>query len=251
MSQIDAEFVRILKKNFESLRAKNPRFSLRAFAKKAGVSIGTLSEVMSRKLKLSAARMEKIVGDLNLPERERARFLMMLGKRTEFPKEKLSAEGQEILVDWVYRSVLFSFDLDGHKPTLADLSRRLGISETEAQVRVRRLLDTRFLQENAGVVSRVQKYWTTSDREGDDFVRRMHLSNLELGRKILEEGSPAERDFTSLIFTGSRTQTDRLREEIRAFYDRALLIMEEEPRDELFQLAISFYPINFMKGSRE
>lgn len=60
-------------------REVNPRYSLRAFAKKVGLSPSKLSEVLSKKRCLSLTRATDVAGRLGLSGKERQAFLLSVG----------------------------------------------------------------------------------------------------------------------------------------------------------------------------
>lgn len=66
----------ILKAQFQRRKELNPRFSLRSFAQKLGLSPSKVSEVFSGKKKLSVERLEDLASRLNLKGREREIFLI-------------------------------------------------------------------------------------------------------------------------------------------------------------------------------
>lgn len=252
MENWEKRFVQILHRHFEQMRIKNHRYSMRAYAKKLGVSIGTLSEVLRFKLRLSTDRAIKIVSKLELPLKEYNRLLSLMGRSAEIEKRQLLEGDQEILANWIHRAILYSFDLDGERPSISALADRLRLTPAEVAVKIDELLAKNFLQKDAsGQVYRPQQYWKTADGDGGEFVRRSHLSNLALTEKAFKEVPVAERDFTSLMFAGNHRQLEFVRAEIRSFYDRLLLIMEEPPRDQLYQMSISLYPIQFDQKSEK
>lgn len=66
--------IEFLKDQFLSRREKNPSYSLRAFASKLGIPAGRLSELFSRKRKLTKATAKKIAERLELDPTEATKF---------------------------------------------------------------------------------------------------------------------------------------------------------------------------------
>jgi len=67
-----------LKQAFTRLAKNNPRYSLRAFAKKLGVSPGGLSQILSRQKKLSVQRGYEVAKKLNLNGPDAEFFLSLV-----------------------------------------------------------------------------------------------------------------------------------------------------------------------------
>lgn len=242
----EASFAVILRQQYEKLRDKNPRYSMRSFAKKLGISIATLSQVMRSQLKLSRKRAIVISKKLELSARDKKRVRMLLGQQAELEKVLMSPEDQELQADWVTSAILYSFDLDQESPSAAELAKRLSISVLDAEKKINELIKRNYLEKDEeGRLFRPDKIWKTPDGDVNEFVRKTHESNLELTAKAFRKIPIEERDYTALMFAGNRRQLEAVRKEIRHFYDRILVIMEESPRDELYQMAISLYPINF------
>ncbi len=65
----------ILKDQLKRRQSLNPRFSLRSFATKLGISPSKISEVISGKKKLSIERLEELAKKLNLKGKEKEIFL--------------------------------------------------------------------------------------------------------------------------------------------------------------------------------
>lgn len=70
--------IEFLKDQFLNRREKNPSYSLRAFASKLGIPAGRLSELFSRKRKLTYATAKKIAERLELNPIETTKFLQGL-----------------------------------------------------------------------------------------------------------------------------------------------------------------------------
>ncbi len=66
---------------------KNPRYSLRAFAKHIGVNVADLSKFMSLKRYLSASEARNVLNSLGLSEKEQSIFLQSFLK--EYRKQQL------------------------------------------------------------------------------------------------------------------------------------------------------------------
>ena len=59
-----------LQEHFAYLKMQDPQFSLRNLAVRAGLSVGILPDIMSRKVTLTAKALEKIVPFLEIPKNE-------------------------------------------------------------------------------------------------------------------------------------------------------------------------------------
>lgn len=251
MSNAQKMFQELLLECLEELKKKNPRYSLRAFAKKLGVSAGTLSEVLNLKLNLGLKRMEAILENLDLSPGKKNRFLVQLGRTPNYEKQLVSDEAAAYLANWVHRAILHSFDLEHEETSPAKIAERLGISEQEVRACLEQLLKFELIQksEDQEKYQRPVIILKTNDGKKDENIRRTHLSNFDLQRKAYETIPMEERDFTSMMFAGTQAQMDQMRKEIRALYEKIILTSEVGPRDELYQISVALYPVRFKKDS--
>lgn len=76
MSDINASYRKILFSEFQTRKAKNPRYSVRAFAKYLFLDNGFLSKLFSGKVLLSLDLADKITKRLKLTPELRREFLL-------------------------------------------------------------------------------------------------------------------------------------------------------------------------------
>ncbi len=77
---------------------RNPRYSLRAFAKALSIDIGTLSQILSGKRLLSYKKSEQVLDLLELNLDEKETFLQSLAREHKNQdKKRLSPKIKEIL----------------------------------------------------------------------------------------------------------------------------------------------------------
>src|ERR1700733_9012307 len=127
------EFTKVLNSQFQSLKKRNHRYSIRAFGKKIGLSIGPLSVVLKGKQSwnLTPKRAATIVNKLNLDLEIRNRLLVLMGEPPVHTKHDLPQNDYNILTDWTYYPILFSFDLPVKLRQPSAIAARLGISEAK------------------------------------------------------------------------------------------------------------------------
>lgn len=243
---LQERFLKIMQNQFHTRRKKNPRYSLRAFGKSVGLSSGAISGVMRGELKISADRVEKIIPQLALSSREENQLLALMGKNKASIRKQISSEGHELLTDWVYIAVLFSFDMDASDLSPAAIARRLQIPELKVEVVIMDLLAKKMLEKNAqGRIFRTPHHFAVGDGPPSAVIRQAHRVNLELAQKALETIPAERRDFSSLTFAGTREDLELVRNEIRHFYSKVSALMENPPKNEVFRLSISLFPLNF------
>lgn len=237
-------FVKLLESSYQKLVAKNPRYSRRAFAKKIGVSSGTLSDVLKQKTRLTPERALEIMERLDLSMRDRSRMLVLLGKSEKIRQQLSSSKEYTVMENWLYRTVLFAFDIETVSMTPEILSEKLGIPQEKISTIVEHLLELKLLtQSDDGKITRTKVMWTVPDSFVESFAHNIYFQNLELAGKAVKKMPAAQRDFTTLTFAGNSRQLGEARKEISKFYEKMLALMEEPATDNVYQISVFLHPL--------
>jgi uncharacterized protein (TIGR02147 family) len=243
------EFSRILNDQFQTLRKRNSKFSLRAFSRKTGLSIGPLSDVLKSKQtwKLTPKRAAEILSKLEIKSSIKNKLLVQMGEQPTHKKEDLKTSDYGILTDWTYYPILFSFDLPAKLRRPPAIAKRLGIPEEKVQAVIEDLLRRKLLVTSiGGVIERPEVFVSTADGTPNELIHKYHQINLEISKRALQEQPVSKRDFTSLTFAGNESQVAFLREEIRKLYEKASSLADGgEENDAVFRLSVQLFPIEF------
>lgn len=241
-----------------SLQAKNPLFSIRAFAKKAGVSPGTLSLILLGKRTVSQKLAARIADKLLLDPQERAELLgSFLKPETASPRTdsvdasylQLTADQFHVVSEWRYFAILNLITLKEFKnnPTqlAARIGARLGLPRSAVTSAIERLKRLEMIQEDAhGRLSRTQTRFRTSDDVANASLRKSHHQTLELAGASLENDPIDRRDFTWLTFPIDTRKLPLAKTLIRKFQDDLLAALEPEADcDEVYRMAIQLFPL--------
>lgn len=244
------EFINALKSDFRSRREKNPRYSIRSHAKRLGLSLSSLSQILSDKRKwnmkprLAAALIDK----LSLEDYEKKRLLTMMSATLPLPWTEIKTSQFSVLLNWEFSAVCLCHDLPMEQRTPEAISRRLGLSVRRTKSIINDLCQQGFLHkdEKTGVLEKAPKQWTAGDGPSNQVIRDHHRDNLKLSLKGLEEVPSHLRDFSTITFTGSLKQLETLREEIRQFEERIVNLMNGGGNDEqVFRFSTAFFPLQF------
>jgi uncharacterized protein (TIGR02147 family) len=242
------QFKTILKEEFEKKKADQPDFSLNKFAKLAGVSAGTMSELFNgrRDWNLTEDRAAEIIHRLPVSKTKKNKILVSLGKKVESPKEVIATDNYEFFLNWKLGALIMALDLPLKQRTPEILCRRFELVPEELQ----RLLDVGRAQglidiDGQGNYQRKPKFWTSSDNIPNEVVRQLQVNSTQLVVDSIQNVPKEKRDCTSMTFVGSRERLDDVRKELRAIYERVNALMAtENDNDEVFQLSVSLIPLS-------
>lgn len=244
-------FQRVLRETYESLKTKNSAYSIRAFAKKTGLSPATLSLVFNGKRKVSKKLARVIADRLALDPQQRADLL------EQFPDKKkhtdavdpgylqLTADQFQIVAEWEAFAILNLTAVKGFKNDGEWIARRLGVPHTTVERTIARLKRLEMLIEDEHEnLKRAKPRFRTTDDVANLSLRRSHAQTLELAQGSLDRDPVEVRDFswvTAAIDTRKLSQAKTL---IRKFQDDLFDLLDEgaEP-DEVYRLAIQFFPM--------
>lgn len=246
-----------LSKMREALSLKqraNPHYSLRAFARDIGIHPATLSQIINGKRPLPMKDSEGVIKKLNLGPKERNLFTESLKRtKTTLNKIKITEEENRLLLDesyykiiaeWEHYAVLELFNLDGFDRTKEEIILRLNISATRAEVVINNLITSKLLEiDENGKFNKVHSDVTTADDFFNQALRDSHKEALQLGISKIEDVSMELRDFSSLTLAVDMEKVPEVKSLIREFRKKMMALLKEGQKQEVYQLAIQFYPL--------
>lgn len=237
----------LLLKKYEEARLRNPRWSLRAFANKVGISSGSLSEIFQGKRVLSSQLKRKISVHLQLSPSEEVDFFeeelpdRLKTHRLEYMK--LTNDHFHMISDWWHYAILNLVNTHGFKPSVSWIAHRLGLEESTVEEAWERLFRLGQLKKENKKVVRAYARLETSDNVINLSVQKSHLQDLELKEKSLLNFSPDVRDHTSMTLTLNNNSIPKAKELIRIFQDRFSEEIESTPGEEVYKLSIALFPL--------
>jgi uncharacterized protein (TIGR02147 family) len=208
--------------------AKNPLYSLRAFARDLELAPTSLSQVLSGRKNLSQERAIRIAErlELNPPEVEYLSLLVQQDKakspklremlaekvashKPPHDKENLSLEYFRIISDWYHYAIRSLTDLPDADMTPQKVGERLGISRFEAEAAIQRLLDLNLLEKDPKNSSRLRKTKThvlATTKVPNQAFQKYHRQMLNLAAKSLDTQTASEKLVGSEVLAFSKSQ---------------------------------------------
>lgn len=248
----EQQYVRkVLTDYFVSASERNPRFSLRAFAKKLGVSSSSLSEIMRGKRKLSAKKAGEFAAKLELSPNEQKKIHSLFRKKSgieqlaklsnPYPEVILSPNEFDLLADWRYFAIaalMRTKDFISDRKWIAD---RLALPFDEVDRALRRLIDLGVVSEKGGRLSESRCTFRTSQDYPDDLVRRRQAEGLKAAIKAIESKNELHTGFYSTISADLKNLPVAI-EMIEEFLKKLSIFLHDgEPR-EVLELQIQLFP---------
>lgn len=253
---------RVLQKTLHTklteLRARNPRYSARAFGKRLGLSAGATSELLRGRRKISLALAVRIAKKLLLDPEERAaifsRSRELDSAVTPDDSLQLTADQFFVISEWYHFAILSLIRTQDFKSDSGWIARRLGIKKTVAADALQRLLRLGLIQKNEkGGITRTKARFRTPDDVANlsQTIQRSHFHDLELARSALETLSIESRDFSSITMPLDPELLPKAKELIRKLQDQISELLESGDKKEVFRMCVQLFPLTQLKGKEK
>jgi len=260
MKSDTTNFKDFFKKSLAEKINKNPQFSLRALARKAGLSPSHLSRAINGETKVSSTAAYKIANGLGLSQQDTQEFIRLSGLESlDFAtKEKilgksgsnslkrnvLNLELFEIISDWHYFAIYELIKSQPKKSRPIWIARRLGLDTLSTKIALDKLA-------HAGFIKKVPSgnYETSSDEgiyTGND-VPHVAIKNhhQQVSRKAIEaiDLPVQEREFQSLQFAFDRRQIKKAQEKIRKFIHEFETEFSMKNASDIYQMNLQLFSL--------
>lgn len=259
-----------LKLEYERIKTKNPRYSLRAFAKALNIPSGRLSEYLSNKRQITFAVAEQISTNLKFDSDLKTEFMTCVknyiqnkkGLKKELSQiEKgpkfnfISTDNQDryrIVADWHHFAILTLMELQSFKSSIKWISKQLGLPEILISESLDRLERLKIIDRSVTPWRLETANLKTSDDIPSEALKEFHAKNLELAIQKLKTVPVQDRDFSAITVAIDKAKLSFVKGMIRDFRRKLTRILEAgENKDEIYQLSIQFFPLNESDSNQE
>jgi uncharacterized protein (TIGR02147 family) len=239
----------LLKKTLAERCAKNPQYSVRAFARATGISHTVLSLVMSGKRTLSKKAALKLADHLEMDPKQRQALLASKEKIQANDYQTLSLDTFDVISDWYHYAILSLLELPEAEFDAKWIAQRLGINPLNAKMAMERLQRVGLIeQDDEGRWRQSGKPLKIDNEISTVATRKFHKQLLELAAASIDRDPVPVRDFSSMTFTLDPSQVEYARKRIREF--RRELVAELEVKgspSNVYNFALQLYPLTQIK----
>jgi uncharacterized protein (TIGR02147 family) len=252
---------------------ENPKFSLRAFARKLGLSPGSLHSLLTKKKRLSVERSHEIAEKLQLTEKERDYFTLLVQKdSTKNPKlkasliekanllnpvlktgqrELLEADHYSVLENWYGFAILEC--LARVKPRGGSshwkrhtLARALQLTTAEVNSSIDRFTRLGWVEElDSGSLHYKKTGILAKSEKAENAFHPFYLSSIQKMIGTIDSQSPVEKYIGAETIGFDPTQLPAVKKLADEFLDNVLKISRESKvNSELYQCFFSFHRLS-------
>ena len=234
----------LLREQLAAYQARNSAYSVRALAKRLDLGVGTVSEVLAGKRILAQKSVLKVLDRLGVGPKERLRILAGTPHTLSYQQTQLKADQYVVLSEWYYLAILNLIRTKDFVPTSAHISKRLGISLTQATQAISRLERVKLIRIEKGKMVRVHAALQTTDGTPDAAIRKSHYQSLERARVALDEHPFGTFDLTWLTFAFAPKDLEAAKRKIREFQDAfADQFSTSKDASEVYRLSMQLFSL--------
>lgn len=260
---ISTDYREVLRRTLKERCARNPRYSLRSFARDLGLSPSRLSDVLKGRYGISRKAALEIAPKIGMNSQETERFcdqveslhardrkkreaaLGRLAKRSLQYRE-LSLEAQKVMSDWYHHAILQLCLTKKFQNDPEWIARQLGLPSTMVSDAIERMQRLNLLHVNEnGVVQVVEGNTTIRNGVVSDFARNIQSQILEKARVAVLGARKLEIDQSGVMLAFDSKKLEEARADIQMFrrsFDAKYSHSTE--RDRVYCLAVQFFPLD-------
>jgi len=242
--------------------ARNPQYSLRAFAKYLAIDHATISQLLRGKRPLTARTIARLGIRLGLDRPAIDRYVAheacwgtaATTAASLSEVQQLASDTATVISDWYHYAILELTRLHNFKPDTRWIARVLGITADEVNLALTRLTRlgllemadrTRWIDKSGDTTTSLAEFSRMAVQHLSEQVRRLLLSALET--------VPAGRcEHSSTTLALSTARLPDVLERIARFRRELLALLEQDQiRDDVYQLEITFFPVTILQREKE
>lgn len=235
-----------MQKQFTERCRRNPRYSLRAFAKALDMDASTLSQILSGKRKISKNIIKIICDKLSASPRERCFFgLSSQDGNVDTDYYQVHMDTFSVISDWYHYAILELTFTPGFKSDAKWIAKKLSITVEEAKAAVERLKRLGLLLEENGSLIKASRFLTNSAEVNTSAAhQQLQRQIVEKALVAIDEVSAEEKDITSMTMAIDLSNLENARELIRRFRREMCSLLEDGEQTQVYHLGIQLYPVS-------
>lgn len=210
----------------------NPRYSMRSFARSLKMSPGELSEILRGKRGVSLKSVMKVATSLGLTKSE-TKYLVGLHhneqqvsagwieeeETNKSPAHQVDEDLFKLISKWYHLAILNLMDLKSFKWDARYISRKIGISPTQATLAMRQLLKMGLVEKVEGKVVASKDYVLSPSGIPSEAIKSYHHEILTKAKEAIDTQAVEEREMVGLGLACKTKDLKAMKEEISSFVD--------------------------------
>lgn len=239
--QIDQNQIRKqIRKNLAAHIEKNPRYSLRAYAGKVGLSPSFLSRFLNGKKNLSLEQTLRLGRELSLD---------LVFDETAMRERKdvgsvfiLNENIFHFIADWYHLPLLELIQTKSFKNDVKWMAARLKLAVPTVHAALDRLEDLGFISRKDGVI-KIEKdvFLKTPDDIANVAQRKHHEQMMVKATEALQTQAVNEREYQALNLNFNKSDLTKAKKRIRQFCEEFNKEFARKRGEQVYQLNLQFF----------
>lgn len=246
-----ASFADFLHSKYQERKQRNPKYSLRSFARDVGVSSGRLTNLLKGRDIPGEETIEKFSTIFELIQEDKDVLKKViysqkyLRRGTGFSKQLNEHEFGRIS-DWKTWCIYTMFQATDYEPSVEWFCKKLNLMREDVELCLQKLNDLGVIAPNEVFYEVICESVTTTNDVPSSSIRKFHKEFIPIGMDAMDMVDVQERDVSSLTFCIDKKKLPEYKKLISDFRAKlSNLAKQEETSDELYQLNIQFFPMSF------
>jgi uncharacterized protein (TIGR02147 family) len=249
--------------------AKNPKYSLRAFARYLDIEASALSQVLNGKRYLSVEKIDHILSKLDLNPIEQENFRSSLAKakknaghqrftpemkailretqnRDAFDQKtrEVSVDQFKVIADWYHYAILELTLTRDFQSNTEWIARKLEISNSEATLAVERLFSLQLLEDQNGRWKKTAVQLSSADKHLTTGAhRRRQRQVLEKSLKSLENDPIEVRNHSAMTLSIDEKKVPEAKRRIQKFMNELTEFLETGTQTKTYEMIVNLFPL--------
>ena len=262
--KVGHDFKTLLTRELEQRMTRNPRYSLRAFAKDMKMAPALLSDILNGKCGLSRTSATKIAQKLGLTKVETEVFCDLVESkhaRSKTSREQASLRLKEratqgivlkfltldqetfsLLSDWYHLAILELMKIAQFKSDPQWIAKRLELSVHQVKLALMRMESLGVIEKKNGELVATSAHFHTPDGVPSQALKLHHEQFLKKANEALYTQSLEERDFRGLTIKCNKKNVEKVRAKLKKVLNELDAELSDDPNgDEVYQLSVQFF----------
>lgn len=240
-----AEFLNAILK---SKRAKNPKYSMRAFARDLRTSPGRISAILSGHALPGKIVRKRILSVLDLSPEKASKLEYLIGKslldrKTPIAGYEVPGEVQTFLPEWHHFAILNLLENSDFKNDPEWISKRLHLDQHLVNESIKRLMTAGLAKEENGKLVPTHISLTSTHDIPSEALRNYHRQLIRKSLDSIEHVPLENRDVSSLIVPTNPRQIFKAKLLTKQYRQDLIKLLEEGDKTEVYSVCIQILPL--------
>lgn len=248
------ELKKVMQLRLAEMQAKNPSFSLRAYAKSLGVHAASLSEFFNDKRSFSPKLQKKIIEKLNIAPDKRQYLLNTIDdgdSPVDVERVQVDTDSYHLVSDPIYYSLLCLIETKDFKEDYKFIARRVKKSVPEVKEAMERLERVGYIKRIRNKLHVGEAHLMTTDDVANMSLRLRHAENLDNAKEALLNLDVSERYFRFETLAIGVEQMPEFKKAAQEFFNKLVKISNKSQKDEVYEFCFNFFPRTELKDTQK